>query len=1666
MKVKEKAYKTTNCIVLQDPKDYTISVWSNPDDAELVAKAKDVYITLPTMGGFVKMPDYTPTKIGQIFDGEKFIDVLNLIYTPDFTGAEPCAPDRSNWKGIVSSDEILSALAIMERKQNEIRLHKYDHIDFDTKECKEVYVPTLDKRYIPMDLPIFVPTEKKMVRVKDGQMQLVDVVKPDPDLNAAWRRHNAAKDHDLIDDSNEPNYSDEQHVLRQLPDGRIILDGLPEDAPVKMVDVPFPNGDWCVVAMPMDTHTYVLDDKSKLEFTSAEDTNVYYGLEQPPVFPPGLENVDSEDIIYNYLPEACEEGLRKMLYAEVPLSTDHWTKLPSVKEGAIPVEKPVPQQPQQKPDADGKIGGLSPETRARLFGKQSAIYNPEPGDCTYQPMGYGYQPQFQTDAQGHMFSTNNKLGMMIPADILQRKIEESKPNYNCGDYSQCANDDEHGMIETASGIMMPVSVVKRLAAEGIGVRQKPMNFGQPMGYQPQQQMMPQQPMNFGQPMGYQPQQPMNFGQPMGYQPQQQMMPQLRIYSPAPDTAVYIQNPDFTVTKTTIKDLKAQNPKAGWYYISFGDTPRPTVFFARGTEVYDEKITDPGTGEEFTVVRLKHPPVGVSTLEGIDADHNKTNVSVNFIPLKKDGVAPTPVDEEILEDVSLPELIKFVEHISSKEAKEAPTPVVTSTPVVATDGWRDKYMVAWKEKAIREAEEAKRKAEVEAVRAANVMESWRHAPTIVATTVYYDSPEYVHPNDPTIAKLDGKFTREQKMTGNTNSELLGDLYIGKSPKTLQEEKEKEERRIRGQRILDARGDVPNFVFQGDVRDTDLSKQYNESSTKMDDYANSPCEVANDDYYPDDATRHSMSSGLYLADKGWVAPHTNKYSLMKELETEEELKRYWDMAHAREAKKQQEQLDFGGDVPKPTFNERKSRRVAAGYCPSIDPSFLINERFDNRELTYIPGNTSFADQQTEVYNQACYPFFSHYYADGRWYKTNGAVLDDRRPYYGDDDWWGFNVPVGKYPGPTHDNRVDHYKQFDDFYFRSKNCAPYNLKYDSEGLPLQYFDDNFRWLKCIEPSYDENGYAPGALPRVRFKYDKENRKWVRLPMAPKFHEDKLSARPIIDPNDPIFGENNRPKDSKLMYITRTITNADGTNSVKVTVRFLNDKSSARELTPEELERFKTYGINSAAANYISKYRTAVDPCKTYNRRKTEFNVRNCLQGDDYKFFSIGMTPEGKRIDPHDEQALIRYFALRDDAALQVEQPDDSEKALVRALARYNADLAFELLWLSSLYYTCQMPKNIYKGIIRICQSQLAKYTTLDPFYPYNHFAVLAEDKTIECESKPLTEEALLGVYDKIEKNGYNIDIAAIKALPTLEEKAKYIRNMKDMPLLSREKDEAYQYIMNNVNTKLNPHLRNDKANCRIFFCKFRNTYSGEPVNVEEDFYDWWISPRSTIHTIDADRAKKYGQRMSDLYNKFWFDFGRRYDHMQGNPGREAWLADRARRCNELFDTITNGLYSKPNKTLKELDVCNDLIDKYTKSLTAKEDSFNLYLNSIRDFRAGKTGIMNVVLARQKMQDPIGAIYGNIDSNTYQRPIVEYQNNFDMTDSDLGDAEMFYKYCVGSVAISSHKEAEFDKMCNLLENKGIKFDRAKFKTDVLNKIEVLRQNPGSGTCASWEEV
>lgn len=400
--------------------------------------------------------------------------------------------------------------------------------------------------------------------------------------------------------------------------------------------------------------------------------------------------------------------------------------------------------------------------------------------------------------------------------------------------------------------------------------------------------------------------------------------------------------------------------------------------------------------------------------------------------------------------------------------------------------------------------------------------------------------------------------------------------------------------------------------------------------------------------------------------------------------------------------------------------------------------------------------------------------------------------------------------------------------------------------------------------------------------------------------------------------------PKNSEpVVYFVRTKTNEDGSKEIS-----MYDATHKRQLTKEEVH------------DYYQK----------------EANTSHQFS-DDYKFAAIGMSSTPKDFQEPHISSFSQFANVFKSAQEQAEE--DEGVNLATELSRYNQFVADNYLWFITI-----LPRNARKNLTDICQNQLMHYRNADEF-AYNKSCVLfIGDKVVYGQPKPTTLEEIEELRKKVP-----YDLSELDKYDTVEEKVKYLQNLRDVRVIDEKDDVAYGAFKKMIKA-LNVAQGQNKANYDIFKM-FMRKIDKDPATFEKRFFKWWTKPTSKLS--EKEYRKKYVDRMMQLANDHWEEINKKLI-----PYEEV-VKERIKQHSDFLIKLTHGRILNV-KTIADADyVTNCLFNNYNAGVRYRNRN---------SFYTNETGLasMHEIDARQKEFEKYGGlnqfaynIYHNPDNPSY---------------------------------------------------------------------------------------
>ena len=215
---------------------------------------------------------------------------------------------------------------------------------------------------------------------------------------------------------------------------------------------------------------------------------------------------------------------------------------------------------------------------------------------------------------------------------------------------------------------------------------------------------------------------------------------------------------------------------------------------------------------------------------------------------------------------------------------------------------------------------------------------------------------------------------------------------------------------------------------------------------------------------------------------------------------------------------------------------------------------------------------------------------------------------------------------------------------------------------------------------------------------------------------------------------------------------------------------------------------------------------------------------------------------------------------------------------------------------------------------------------------------------QPKPTTLEEIEELRKKVP-----YDLSGLDKYNTVEEKVKYLQNLRDVRVIDEKDDVAYG----------------------AFKKMFMRKIDKDPATFEKRFFKWWTKPTSKLS--EKEYRKKYVDRMMQLANDHWEEINKKLI-----PYEEV-VKERIKQHSDFLIKLTHGRILNV-KTIADADyVTNCLFNNYNAGVRYRNRN---------SFYTNETGLasMHELDARQKEFEKYGGlnefaynIYHNPDNPSY---------------------------------------------------------------------------------------
>ena len=313
--------------------------------------------------------------------------------------------------------------------------------------------------------------------------------------------------------------------------------------------------------------------------------------------------------------------------------------------------------------------------------------------------------------------------------------------------------------------------------------------------------------------------------------------------------------------------------------------------------------------------------------------------------------------------------------------------------------------------------------------------------------------------------------------------------------------------------------------------------------------------------------------------------------------------------------------------------------------------------------------------------------------------------------------------------------------------------------------------------------------------------------------------------------------------------------------------------------------------------------------------------------------------------------YSGMRKDSEEQLKE-DDTTK-IATELSRYNIELADIFAW-------CRNGIE-YKDFLylkRDCLDQLIEYRDADPLSLIKSTVLLVKETALVLKPKPITLEELDLIINSLELkehssnklyNIYKRYLIDIKNAKTLKDKLKVIWSARDIEVIPRDKDKAFQKAKEIIKNIKDSIVKTNYDRYRLFKSISRSKYGGEKgVIFEKDFAAWWNKPRASLSKSDYET--RYNQKMNELNID-------RLANLKDYDGTQI-IAQREEAFMKEWERLSEGRFHKPNMTFSDYVIAMNVTSWNIAREEQMKRQYDAWKNTKTDTTDCKQSIVDKVL------------------------------------------------------------------------------------------------------------
>ena len=355
--------------------------------------------------------------------------------------------------------------------------------------------------------------------------------------------------------------------------------------------------------------------------------------------------------------------------------------------------------------------------------------------------------------------------------------------------------------------------------------------------------------------------------------------------------------------------------------------------------------------------------------------------------------------------------------------------------------------------------------------------------------------------------------------------------------------------------------------------------------------------------------------------------------------------------------------------------------------------------------------------------------------------------------------------------------------------------------------------------------------------------------------------------------------------------------------------------------------------------------------------------------------------------------YSSMGQDSIDQMTE-DDTAK-IATELSRYNVELADIFAWARN----CIDYKQ-FLYLKRDCLDQLIEYRDNDPLCLYKSTVILSGSTIIVVKPKPATIEEINGIIDNLKSvehssmkldNIYKRYLKDISNAKTLSDKLDIIRNSRDIEVIPKDKDSAYNKAKSIIDGIKDIKVRSNYDRYRMTKSISRNNYLKEKKGgiFEKDFAKWWNKPRVGLSKNKYEIM--YGNRMNDL------TIDKLYKLKDADYSIE--VSRKAQMFNADWERLSEGRFHKPNMTFNDYIVAMNVtswnIDKeetmkrqYEAWKTTKTDTSKCkqsIIDKVLDKNIENMGLSQVTKLPRYAPVSLSGIDKTLDTETRRQRFIE---------------------------------------------------------------------------------